>query len=61
MSARYHETVEEKMALKREVASLEEQLMAKATKSGEKPDARELLTQLGSLAVETASEVRRIS
>ena len=57
MSAKYQQSVSEKMALKREVASLEEQLMSKTSKSSHKPDAKELLSQIGSLAKETASEV----
>lgn len=57
MSAKYQETVSEKMALKREVASLEEQLMAKTAKSTQKPDVKELLVQFGNLAKKTATEV----
>jgi signal transduction histidine kinase len=44
--------------LKREVASLEEQLLAKAKTAGDAPPrANELLTQIGALARETVSEV----
>lgn len=57
MSAKYQVTVSEKMALKREVASLEEQLMAKTAESRQKPDVKELLVQFGNLAVKTATEV----
>mmetsp|Transcript_37662 Transcript_37662/g.93259 ORF Transcript_37662/g.93259 Transcript_37662/m.93259 type:complete len:330 (+) Transcript_37662:44-1033(+) len=63
MTSKYQETLAEKMALKHEVASLEEQLMAKTSSGGGggagggHPDAKELLQQIGALALETASEV----
>jgi hypothetical protein len=58
MTSRYQETVAEKLVLKGEVAKLEEALMAATSAPPLHHSAQELLAQVGTLALETATEVR---